>query len=135
MHREGTGALVISAIFLVILNSLVFHLFATKIPFYILAVGSVIVYGLMINFFQCPVRLFEEDTEKTVVAPADGRVVVIQEEEAVGSRLKVMVNFGTPEELAFFRKKYQGEIYAFPFWKDPFASKKEEREWVWKIFQ
>ena len=81
LHREGAGALVISAIFLVILNSLVFHLFATKIPFYILAVGSVIVYGLMINFFQCPVRLFEEDTEKTVVAPADGRVVVIQEVE------------------------------------------------------
>ena len=56
-------------------------------------------------------------------------------EEAVGSRLKVMVNFGTSEELAFFRKKYQGGIYAFPFWKDPFASKKEEREWVWKISQ
>ncbi len=56
-------------------------------------------------------------------------------EEAVGLRLKVMVNFGTQEELAFFRKKYQGRIYAFPFWKDPFASKKEEREWVWQIFQ
>lgn len=55
-------------------------------------------------------------------------------EELVGSRLKVMVNFGTPEELGFFRKKYQGEIYAFPFWKDPFSSQKEERAWVEQIF-
>lgn len=56
-------------------------------------------------------------------------------EEVVGSRLKVIVNFGVPEELAFFRKKYQGEIYAFPFWKDPFASQKEQREWIGQMFQ
>ena len=33
----------------------------------------------MVNFFRCPIRLFEHDTEKSVVAPADGRIVVIEE--------------------------------------------------------
>lgn len=38
------------------------------------------VYGIVINFFRCPVRYFpEEDTDNIVVAPADGRVVVIEE--------------------------------------------------------
>jgi phosphatidylserine decarboxylase len=35
---------------------------------------------MLVNFFRCPIRLFgEEDTDKTVVAPADGKVVVIEE--------------------------------------------------------
>jgi phosphatidylserine decarboxylase len=32
-----------------------------------------------VNFFRCPVRLFEHDTEKIVIAPADGKVVAIEE--------------------------------------------------------
>lgn len=53
--------------------------FESKIPFYIVGVLSVITYALMVNFFQCPIRLFGEDTENIVVAPADGRIVVIEE--------------------------------------------------------
>ena len=33
----------------------------------------------MVNFFRCPIRMFQGPTTKTVVAPADGRVVVIEE--------------------------------------------------------
>ena len=35
----------------------------------------------MINFFRCPVRYFNGETENIVVAPADGKVVVIEEVE------------------------------------------------------
>lgn len=31
------------------------------------------------KFFRCPIRLFDGETEKIVVAPADGRIVVIEE--------------------------------------------------------
>ena len=49
-------------------------------PFYIVAVVSIVLYGMLVNFFRCPIRLFgQEDTEKIVVAPADGRIVVIEE--------------------------------------------------------
>ena len=33
----------------------------------------------MLNFFRCPIRFFFWFSEKVVVAPADGKVVVIQE--------------------------------------------------------
>ena len=52
---------------------------SAKFHFYIFATASIVVYLLMVNFFRCPIRLFEHDTEKIVVAPADGRIVVIEE--------------------------------------------------------
>lgn len=79
LHREGTEILIVSAILLLILNGLVFKLCALSIPFYIVAAISITLYLLMVNFFRCPIRRFEQDSEKIVVAPADGRIVVVQE--------------------------------------------------------
>ena len=81
LHREGTEILIASAFLLLAVNALVFFAFDNKTFFYILATASVILYLLMINFFRCPIRLFEQDTDKIVVAPADGKIVVIQEVE------------------------------------------------------
>lgn len=39
-------------------------------------------YAIVVNFYQCPIRYLNvEDTDKIVVAPADGKVVVIEEVE------------------------------------------------------
>ncbi|WP_300724537.1 phosphatidylserine decarboxylase family protein [uncultured Bacteroides sp.] len=81
LHREGTHILITSAILLVAINSILFWGITCKIPFYIAAAISVILYLLMVNFFRCPIRIFGHETEKIVVAPADGRVVVIEEVE------------------------------------------------------
>ena len=67
------------SILLIGINALLFWGIECKIPFYIFATASIVVYLLMVNFFRCPIRLFEHDTEKIVVAPADGRIVVIEE--------------------------------------------------------
>ena len=79
LHREGTEILIISAILLLALNGLVHWACGMSLPFYILASISTILYLLMVNFFRCPIRQFEQDSEKIVVAPADGRIVVVQE--------------------------------------------------------
>ena len=79
IHREGTHILILGAVLLIALNALAYWGIECKVPFYILLVLSIIVYSLMLNFFQCPIRLFEGDTNKVVVAPADGKVVVIEE--------------------------------------------------------
>ena len=34
-----------------------------------------------LNFYRCPIRYFNGDTENLVVAPADGKIVVIEETE------------------------------------------------------
>ena len=36
---------------------------------------------MALNFYRCPIRYYNGDTEKMVVAPADGRIVVIEETE------------------------------------------------------
>ena len=79
IHHEGTNILITSALVLVAVNLAFCYLIDNKIPFYILATVSVVLYLLMVNFFRCPIRLFKGETEKTVVAPADGRIVVIEE--------------------------------------------------------
>lgn len=81
LHREGTKILIASFLLLLCLNLLLYFGFENKVPFYVLAILSLIVYGVMVNFFRCPIRLFGEDTVKTVVAPADGKIVVVEEVE------------------------------------------------------
>lgn len=82
LHHEGTHTLVTSFLILLALNALFFFCFENKIPFYVVCTISLIVYGIMVNFFRCPIRLFgREDTEDIVVAPADGKVVVVEEVE------------------------------------------------------
>ena len=79
IHREGTHILITSALILLLLNAAIYWGTSCELLFTIVLVVSVILYALMINFFRCPIRLFNGDTEKIVVAPADGKVVVIEE--------------------------------------------------------
>ena len=84
IHREGTSELLYSAILIFIIsaglwyllkdtNPIVFHVIMT------LVVGVLVAAWLMaLNFYRCPIRYFNGDTEKLVVAPADGRIVVVE---------------------------------------------------------
>ena len=81
LHHEGKKTLLWSAIVLVVFNFTILHCFESRIPFDICIIISAILYGILLNFFQCPIRSFENDTESIVVAPADGRVVVVEETE------------------------------------------------------
>ncbi|WP_321334762.1 phosphatidylserine decarboxylase family protein [uncultured Bacteroides sp.] len=79
IHREGTHTLIGSLIILLSINIALYYGIECKIPFYLILAASIIVYSLMTNFFRCPIRLFGKDTEKIVIAPADGKVVAIEE--------------------------------------------------------
>ena len=80
IHREGTDTLIWGFIAIAAIDLLLWRAFDTKIPFYVFTVVFGIIYGIVLNFFQCPVRFFpSEDTENIVVAPADGKIVVIEE--------------------------------------------------------
>lgn len=83
LHREGTATLRGGLIALLAVNGLLFFLLKDihPLPFYIVLVISVIVYLIVVNFFRCPIRIFNENTENTVVAAADGKIVVIEEVE------------------------------------------------------
>ncbi len=79
-HSEGRDQLFYGAILIVLIALLLWFGFSTKIPFIIFLIVFGSVYGIVVNFYRCPIRYFpSEDTDKLVVAPADGKIVVIEE--------------------------------------------------------
>ncbi|MCR5270602.1 MAG: phosphatidylserine decarboxylase family protein [Prevotella sp.] len=79
IHREGTDELLYSLFFVIAIAVILWRSFDTPIPFAIFIAIFGTAWLLMLNFYRCPIRYFNGDTEKTVVAPADGKVVVIEE--------------------------------------------------------
>ena len=71
LHREGTDTLIYGLMFIVAIGIILWRSFETHIPFYCFAVVAVTIYCIVVNFFRCPIRYFEQDdTENVVVAPA-----------------------------------------------------------------
>lgn len=79
IHREGTDELLYSLFFVIAIAVILWRSFDTPIPFALFIAIFGTAWLLMLNFYRCPIRYFNGDTEKTVVAPADGKVVVIEE--------------------------------------------------------
>lgn len=81
LHREGSTTLWSGLLALVAVNGLLFFLLkdVCLLPFYIVLAITVVLYLIVVNFFRCPIRIFNGETENTVVAAADGRVVVVEE--------------------------------------------------------
>lgn len=79
IHREGTDTLIYGFVIIAAIALLLWRL-DTKIPFWCFVALFAALYGVAVNFYRCPIRYFKgEDTAKLVVAPADGKVVVIEE--------------------------------------------------------
>lgn len=79
IHHEGTDTLIISAILLVAISAAAYYYISPKWPFLVVATAGIVCWLLLLNFFRCPIRLFKGDTKQVVVAPADGRIVCIEE--------------------------------------------------------
>ena len=81
IHREGTQELTLSAILVVVIAFLLFHFVDSAVPFWIFVIVFGAAWLMALNFYRCPIRYFNGDTTHLVVAPADGRIVVIEETE------------------------------------------------------
>ena len=82
IHREGNDTLVYSLILIVAIALGLWHGLDSKWPFGIFLTVFGVVYLVVLNFYRCPIRCLNvDDTNKIVVAPADGKIVVIEEVE------------------------------------------------------
>lgn len=83
LHREGTTTLYLSLVVLLLVNGLLYYQLkdVTLIPVYLVLAVTIILYLTIVNFFRCPIRIFNGETSNTVVASADGKVVVVEEVE------------------------------------------------------
>jgi phosphatidylserine decarboxylase len=79
IHKEGRNIILVSLVLLVLINAGL-YIFASRLLFYVLILlGSIAVWIAIICFFRHSITLFTDDTKGIVVAPADGRIVVIEE--------------------------------------------------------
>lgn len=82
LHHEGKHTLLYSGCLAVLVILLAwFSRDTLSWGSYVIIALVVIVYGILLNFFRCPIRMFNGPTNKSIVAPADGHVVVIEEVE------------------------------------------------------
>lgn len=79
VHHEGRGVLTIYFIILVLLNGILWHFSRHTLLSYIAGGASLVLFGIVLNFYRSPYRQFKGNTKGTVVASADGKVVAIEE--------------------------------------------------------
>ncbi|RYU95605.1 phosphatidylserine decarboxylase family protein [Emticicia agri] len=79
LHKEGTGTISLTIIALVILNGLVRYFVPDNTLVHNVLIGvSIVFLFIILQFFRKPTRTTTVNS-KHVIAPADGKVVVIEE--------------------------------------------------------
>ena len=81
IHREGTNELFLSALAIIAITLGLHYLLGNIWAVLPVTVVLTAAWVMVLNFYRCPIRYFNGDTEKMVVAPADGRIVVVEEAE------------------------------------------------------
>lgn len=79
LHHEGNDTLLLCGVVMAAVVFVCLKFIPIAWISYVVIAIFAIIYGILVNFFRCPVRMFQGPTQKTVVAPADGKVVVIEE--------------------------------------------------------
>jgi phosphatidylserine decarboxylase len=113
IHREGRTLLFILLVALFALNWAISYFFPdASLLQNIVIGGSVIFYLIILQFFRLPVFEIQKDSKK-VLAPADGKVVVIEETEEteyLKSRRKQISIFMSPINVHVNRMPVTGTI-------------------------
>lgn len=111
IHREGRSILLILLIALVAVNVIMYQYLPEAIW---LSVGiSVLLFLLILQFFRNPRRVIPQEANELVYAPADGKIVVIEEVEVTeyfaDKRLQVSI-FMSPVNVHVNRSPVSGLV-------------------------
>jgi phosphatidylserine decarboxylase len=141
IHREGFATIAVTTIFLALLNFSINYFFCCM-PcwlFDIILFVSIVFWLFIISFFRIPNRKLTINND-LIIAPADGKVVVIEEvfdeEYFKEKRLQVSI-FMSPANVHVNRNPINGEIVYNQYHKgkylvawDPKSSTQNERHSV-----
>ena len=80
INKEGTGTLLTMLVLFAVVDTAVYILFIDRFPLIanVVIAGTIGIFLFFINFFRKPKRELLNYEEGTVIAPADGTVVVIE---------------------------------------------------------
>lgn len=114
IHKEGSASIAIAAILFAVINLISFYLFSFDIPV-LSALIFIVTLGLLlfiISFFRIPKRTLTIQ-DNAIVAPADGKVVAIEEVQADeyfnDRRIQVSI-FMSPLNVHVNRNPVTGEV-------------------------
>lgn len=114
IHREGYKTIAITTLFFGAINFIFFFFFSATIPWLcwsVFALTAILVLFIL-SFFRIPNRKFTLN-EKAIIAPADGKVVVIEEtvdsEYFKGRRLQISI-FMSPANVHVNRNPISGDV-------------------------
>lgn len=116
IHKEGRILLLVSLLFLVILNGILFNFFSAPWTWIVLVI-SVVFYLLILQFFRNPYRLLTK-ADLQVIAPADGKVVVIEEvieTEYFNTPRRQVSIFMSPINVHINRTPIEGMVQYFKY--------------------
>lgn len=114
LHREGKATLIISFILFLVISWVFYHFLFSMYPiiFWLLWIPLWVVLGLIVSFFRIPTRNYTLD-ESAIIAPCDGKVVVIEEVQAdeyfTDRRIQVSI-FMSPLNVHVNRNPVAGEV-------------------------
>lgn len=80
LHKAGYSLLIKVLAGIILLNCITFYFVDAPATVYTILVLSVVFYLFIVNFFRFPNRQITLD-DNTILAPADGKIVVIEETE------------------------------------------------------
>jgi phosphatidylserine decarboxylase len=78
IHKEGKLIIPIAFLFIAVIDTVIYFALKQFLIFYLLMAASLILAGLVVFFFRIPEREIERN-ENHILAPADGKIVVIKE--------------------------------------------------------
>ncbi len=81
IHHEGVHPLILGGTVLLAIAIILIKFLGNHPVTYIVLCSLAVIYGIMVNFFRCPIRMYLGPTVNSVVAPADGKIVVVEEVE------------------------------------------------------
>ena len=117
IHKEGYKIIPIATLILGLLYALLYWLIPFQIIQIILGIATVVLFVLIVRFFRDP-DIDIEFNDKYVIAPADGKVVVIEETEESeylkDKRIQVSI-FMSPLNVHVNRSPVAGKVSYFKY--------------------
>ncbi len=114
IHREGYKSIAIGTLIFGAINFICFYFFSASLPAlcWIIFFATLFLLLFLISFFRIPNRILNIN-ENAIIAPADGKVVVIEEvidvEYFNAKRLQVSI-FMSPANVHVNRNPLRGEV-------------------------
>ena len=117
IHKEGYKIIPVAALILALLYAGLYWLIPIQVIQIVLAVAAIIFFILIVRFFRDP-EFPVEKNDKYIIAPADGKVVVIEETEETEylkeKRIQVSI-FMSPLNVHVNRSPIAGEVSYFKY--------------------